>query len=140
MSDTALPPALMDMAEITGPTKRVHVQREAAFQAMVDRFLDRVVLQPFFTTGIRHENEQTDNARARARGMGVRAGVPDIYVCQYGCRSLWIECKWGDNTPSDAQVAVRTALLGCMIPAEFCWTMADVLAALRGAKFTLHAN
>jgi len=139
MSDVSPPPAWLSSDEIA-PKKRVHVQREAAFQSMVDRFLDRVVLQPFLTTGINHENELTDNARARARGRGVKGGVPDIYVCQGSSKTLWIECKWGSNRPSDAQNVFRDSLIMCGISAEFCWTMFDVLAALRGARFALHAN
>lgn len=118
----------------------MNVQREHEFQGVVDRFLDRVVLRPFWTTGVNHENELTDNARARARGRGVKGGVPDVYVAQAGGRSLWIELKWGKNQPSDAQIAVHKALADCTIPRAFCWSIPEVLTALRDAGFAVHLN
>jgi hypothetical protein len=117
-----------------------HVQREHVFQAWVDRFLDAVVLPPMWTTGINHENELTDNARARARARGVKPGVFDIYVCQEPSRSLWIECKWGRNEPSGHQISVASSLLACGIPRAVCWSMDNVLRALRIAGFKLHGN
>lgn len=122
------------------PTRRAHVQREQAFQGVVDRFLDRVVTPPFWTTGINHENELTDNARSRARGRGVKGGVPDVYVCQAGGRSAWIELKWGNNKPSDAQKAVHDELERCGIPRGYAWSILYVLRILREADFVLHGN
>jgi hypothetical protein len=115
------------------------VQREHAFQCVVDRFLHRVVVAPFWTTGINHENELTDNARARARDRGVKGGVPDVYVCQRG-KSCWIELKWGKNGPSEPQLATHEALADCSIPRAFAWSIHEVLAALRDAGLLLHLN
>jgi hypothetical protein len=128
------------MTRAAASEPRQRVAREAAFQAICDRFIDRVVLPPFWTTGINHENEASDNARARARGRGVKPGVFDIYVCQYPARSVWLECKWGPNKPSDAQRAVYAALSLCGIARAFCWSINDVLAALAVAGFRLHGN
>ena len=128
------------MTDAQPETRRGHVQREQAFQGIVDRFLDRVVTPPFWTTGINHENELTDNARARARGRGVKPGVPDVYVCQAPGRSTWIELKWGDNPPSDAQVSVHAILTLCGVARAYAWNVPDVLAALRAAGFALHGN
>jgi hypothetical protein len=115
------------------------VQREHAFQGIADRFIDRVMLAPYWTTGINHENELTDNARARARGRGVKPGVPDIYIAQGG-RSCWIELKWGSNQPSDAQIAVHDALTDCQIARSFAWSIHGIMTALLGAGFSLHPN
>lgn len=133
MSETVQPP------ELPAPA-RVHVQREHVFQAMVDRFLDRVVLPPFWCSGINHENELTDNARSRARGRGVKAGVFDLYVCQAPALHCWIECKWGKNKPSDAQEAVAEALWNCGVPHGYAWSVHDVLRVLRAAGMKLHGN
>jgi hypothetical protein len=124
----------------TQQPKKRNVQREHIFQAVVDRFLDRVVLPPMWTTGINHENELTDNARARARGRGVKGGVFDIYICQARGMSLWLECKWGSNKPSDAQQTVWRQLTACGISAGYCWSINDVLNGLRFAGFSLHSN
>lgn len=118
------------------------IQREHAFQGIVDRFIDRVVLPPFWTTGINHENELTENARARARGRGVKPGVPDVYVAQGGhlSRSVWIELKWGKNPPSDAQISVHNQLRACGIFVATCRSIGGVLATLRAAGMILHTN
>jgi len=128
------------MTRAAASESRQHVAREAAFQAIADRFIDRVMMTPFWTTGINHENQLTDNARARARGRGVKPGVFDIYVCQYPARSVWLECKWGKNTPSEAQLAVSDALRKCHVSRAFCWSIYDILRALTDAGFVLHGN
>lgn len=121
-------------------TPRKHVPREAAFQRVVNDFLGRVLVPPFFKTGIQHENELTDNARARARKRGVLSGVPDVYVAQHGGRSAWLELKWGKNPASDNQEAVHAALHKCGIAAEVCRSIHDVLKMLRIELFDLHPN
>lgn len=127
---------LSDTAE---PTRR-NVQREHVFQGVVNHFLERVVLPPCWMTAINHENELTDNARARARGRGVKPGVPDVYVSQAPSRSVWIELKWGDNKLSDAQAAVFDALWRCNIPHGVCWDVHGVLMTLHHAGIRLHGN
>ena len=116
------------------------VQREQVFQRIVVQFLDRVLMRPCFWTAITHENELTDNARARAAARGMRSGVPDLYVAQAGGRSVWIELKWGKNQPSEAQLSVHKALADCTIPRAFCWSIPEVLSALRDAGFAVHLN
>jgi hypothetical protein len=125
---------------------RGHVQREQAFQLQVVLFLDRVILPPYWVTAICHENELSDNARARARARGVQPGVPDLYVCQSpggragGPRTLWLELKWGSNKPSDAQEHVARRLIECCVPCGTAWRMTDVLVALHHAGIRLHEN
>ena len=124
---------------------RGHVQREQAFQLQVVLFLDRVILPPHWVTAICHENELSDNARARARARGVQPGVPDLYIAQAaansgGPRTLWLELKWGGNKPSDAQQFVARQLADCGVPCAFAWSMQNVLVALHGAGIRLHEN
>jgi hypothetical protein len=119
---------------------RGHVQREQAFQLQAVLFMDRVILPPFWLTAICHENELTDNARARARARGVQPGVPDLYICQHPARTLWLELKWGANKPSDAQEHVAHQLAECLVPCGIAWTVHGVLAALHHAGIRLHGN
>jgi hypothetical protein len=124
---------------------RGHVQREQAFQLQAVLFMDRVILPPYWLTAICHENELSDNARARARARGVQPGVPDLYVAQAPAssgapRTLWLELKWGKNQPSDAQRHVQLQLTSCLVPHAFCWTMQQVLVALHHAGIRLHEN
>lgn len=122
------------------PAPRVHVAREAAFQRVAVEFIRRVVEAPMFLTAIAHENELSQNARARAKARGVAGGVPDLYLAQAPQRSAWMELKWGPNRPSDAQKHVAGALGYCGISHGFCWTIHDVLRVLRTSEFILHGN
>ncbi len=136
--DVAAPPAFQTLDEIKPP--RVHVAREAVFQRVVCAFLNKVLMQPAWFTAICHENELTDNARARAKARGVKAGVFDLLVFQAPRLACAIELKWGSNTPSDAQKHTADELWKCGIPRGFAWSMADVLRTLRDAGMTLHGN
>lgn len=107
---------------------------------VVNQFIERVVLPPMWTTGILHENQLTDNARARAKARGVKPGVFDVYVCQAPARSVWIELKWGKNQPSEDQLEVAAALWRCGIPRDFGRCILDVLTALYAAGLKLHGN
>ena len=114
---------------------------EHRLQAWTDRLLDRVVLPPMWTTAIDHAHQTTDNARARARGRGVKSGIPDVYVCQgEPTRSAWIELKRGRNSTSGAQDDVHAALAACGLPVSTAYDLAEVLSALRAAGFRLHPN
>ncbi len=137
MSDTAPPPAwqMDDPAPL-----RSQVQREHAFQRVAIAFIRRVVVPPRWVTAICHENELTENARARAKARGVEPGVHDLYVCQAPGRSVWLELKWGDNTPSKAQLHVALQLDECGIARMFCWSIDEVLAGLKLAAISLHGN
>src|ERR1041385_532829 len=57
-------------------------QREFRLQTWADRFIDRVVLPPMFTTAIDAASQATDNQRARAAARGVKFGMPDALVIQ----------------------------------------------------------
>lgn len=122
------------------PLPRVHVAREAAFQKVAVEFIRKVVDAPMWITAIMHENELSDNARARAKARGLVAGVPDLYVCQAPGRSAWIELKWGNNKPSDAQKLAATGIVNCSIHHGFCWTIPDVFRVLQYSSFFLHGN
>lgn len=122
------------------PVRRAHVAREAAFQMQVVHFLERVLVPPFFYTAIAHENELSENARARARARGVKPGVPDLFIFQYPACRLWLELKWGNNKPSDAQKFTGQRLAEAGVDGAFIWTVHQVLVALEAAGFQLHGN
>ena len=118
--------------------------REHRLQAFADRFIDRVVLPPMFTSGIDHASQSTDNARARARGRGIKFGLADCFVVQMqiygnGSKVMFIEYKRGSK-PSGNQEAVAKALAACNIPTAFCTTIRDVWLALLDHGFQLHGN
>ena len=117
-------------------------QREHRLQAFAYRFIDRVVLPPFFTSGIDHASMTTDNARARAAGRGIKFGLADCFVVQsYNgyFRILFIEYKRGTKVSGNQQ-AVADALAKCGVPTENCNCIAEVFWALRKHGFDLHGN
>lgn len=115
-------------------------QREHRLQAFSDRFIDRVMLPPFWTTGIDHASNTTDNARARARGRGVKPGIPDVYVIQGNpARCVWIELKRGSKL-SESQIVVHHAMAQCEVLAFVAHNIHDVLSALQLGGFRLHGN
>lgn len=114
--------------------------REWRLQTYVDRFIDRVVLAPMFTTGIDHASNTTDNARARARARGLKPGVPDVWVSQGSpTRCMFIELKRGSKL-SDAQHAVHKSLIECGVAVETCQSVYGVALALTANGFRLHGN
>lgn len=142
MSD-AIGPGSVE-APAFGPDPRAPKRRrspEHTFQAWVDRFLDRVVLPPMFTTGIDHA--ATDMAhigrRSALQGRGVRFGLPDVYVCQAPRTSVWLELKRG-SVVSSTQAGVHVAMERAGQDVAVCHTMLQVLLALRAAGFDLHQN
>lgn len=120
------------------PRKRPD-QREHRFQAFVDRYIDRVVLPPMFTTGVDQAGENTQNQRARAAGRGIKFGIPDVYILQDG-KSCWIELKIDRNNTTTRQLAVMAALRAAGAGALTAWSIYDVWGILRAAGFRLHGN
>lgn len=55
--------------------------------------------------------------------MGLRAGVPDIFVpySSNGFHGLFIELKWGKNKPTPAQSEFIQRLLEQGYQAKVCW-------------------
>lgn len=114
--------------------------REHRLQAFADRLIDRIVLQPMFTTGFDQASQTTDNARARARARGVKAGLPDVVVQQGEppCE-VWIELKRGTK-PTEAQLAVHRQMRACGAKVYVMSTLDGVRLALMNAGFRLHGN
>jgi|SRR6185503_6100204 len=126
----------------SAPARKRRRSPEHAFQAWVDRLIDRIVLPPMFVTGLDHASQTTDNARARMAGRGIKFGIPDVFVCQRAeghSRSAWLELKRGSKL-SGAQYVVQNALHAAGQDVTTCNTMAEVVLALRAFRFVLHPN
>ena len=125
------------------PARKRRRSPEHAFQAWVDRLIDRIVLPPMFVTGLDHASQTTDNARARMAGRGIKFGIPDVFVAQSGGggfhASGWIELKRGSSL-SGAQQSVHEALRRAGQCVATCDTMAGVVDALRAFGVVLHPN
>ena len=115
-------------------------QREHRLQAMVDRLIDRIVMQPMFVTGIDHASQTTENARARARGRGIKPGVADVFVCQgEPPKVLWMELKRGTQ-PTEAQLVFQRSMRACGIPSYIVTSIEGARIVLMDAGFRLHGN
>jgi hypothetical protein len=128
------------------PARHKPVQREHRFQAWVDRFLDRAVMPPMFTTGFdpAHIGARKIGRIQSLQARGVKFGVPDLFVAQrlgaHGTpRSAWLELKRGSGT-SGRQESVHRELRAAAQDVAVCSTMQEVLLALRGFGFALHPN
>jgi len=126
------------------------VKPEARLQAWGDRYIDRVVLPPMFTTALEHgSQEAAGNVRRAAQMMarGAKFGLPDCLVIQgYThhrdcCRAIcFIEYKRGRGKLSTRQEGVREALQRVGVLVHVARSIDDVFEALRGSSFDLHPN
>lgn len=127
---------------------------EARLQAWGDRFIDRVVLPPMFTTAIEHGSQETaGNVRRSAQFMarGGKFGLPDTIVMQGaapGTKNTWehcraicfIEYKRGSGKLSTRQEGIHEALRRVGVLVHVARSIDDVFDALRGSSFDLHPN
>lgn len=117
---------------------------EARLQAWADRFIDRVVLPPMFTTAIDVGREWVSVQHAMShKARGTVFGLPDALVAQGDGQELstvaWIEYKRGTRLTA-RQVAAHTALQRVGFHVYTASSISDVLDALRLAGFRLHGN
>lgn len=104
---------------------------EDALQTAVMRYLD---LQGprwgFFACHVPNGGRRDAREGARLKGMGVKAGVPDILIVKDG-RADWIELKADTGRVSPAQRDMHCTLVerGCRI--IVCRSIDEVIAALK---------
>lgn len=117
---------------------------EHTFQAWTDRFLDRVVLPPMFTSGIDvASRDMTSIGRiTKLQGRGVKFGLPDVFLSQIDGRlrhACWVELKRGTKVTA-RQDGVHNAMRLAGQYVYVCSSMTDILRALRDCGFALHPN
>lgn len=135
-------------------------QREHRFSHYVAQFFERVIIEPAWYSAVDHsgpvgqKNETAEQRRIkrmrweqRLRAMGVKpSGLDWPAVLQFDpdtgavVAACWIELKRGNNQPTDGQRTTMRLLGERKQVAVACWTIHDVLLALRAARFRLHGN
>lgn len=119
------------------------IQREHIFQSWTDRFIDRVVLPPMWTTGfdIAAIDMAKPERRTKLAARGIKFGVPDVFVAQHRAWDLtcWLELKRGAPVTARQETA-HNAMRAAGQRVSVCRSMADVLRALRHFGFELHEN
>jgi hypothetical protein len=91
---------------------------EHRLQSWADRFIDRVVLPPMFTTALDHEARDVRYA-ATLQARGLKFGLPDALVIQLMMderRIAWIEYKRGSNKLTARQEGIHKALTSVGTP------------------------
>jgi hypothetical protein len=120
-------------------------QREWRLQSIADRFIDKAVLPPFFTTAIDIASDSMGNLGrvAKLKARGAVFGLPDAIVAQgdgIGLSTVaWIEYKRGTGLTA-RQEATHLAMRRVGFQVFTCSTIMDVLDALRLAGFLLHED
>lgn len=72
-------------------------------------------------------------------GLGIRAGVPDIFIC-YRSRTLFLELKSPRGTLSRQQREFHAALARAGIETRVCRSLSDVAAALNSVGIPMMAR
>lgn len=104
---------------------------EQTLQRSVIQFLDAVLPSGAWAFHIPNGGGRSRVEGAILKGMGVRAGIPDIEIIWQG-RAYWIELKAGRGRASEAQIAAHARLQECGCwPVATCRSIDDVEAALR---------
>lgn len=139
---------------------RILDQPEHRFSHWVNEFFERVIIEPAWYSAVDHSGpvgQKGDTAEQRRikrmrweqrlRAMGVKpSGLDWPATLQFDPDSgavtacCWIELKRGDNTPTEGQEVTMRLLGERKQVAVTCWTIHDVLLALRSARFRLHGN
>jgi hypothetical protein len=114
---------------------------EHSFQSWCDRFLDRVVLPPMFTSGIDMGGQDFRKIGqiSALQGRGIKFGLPDVFLAQNHTGCCWLELKRGTKVTA-RQEAVHNAMRLAGQRVSVCSTMQEVLRALRHFGFDLHPN
>ena len=121
------------------PSPAPRQQHEARLQRAVDQFLSISLPDDALHFAIPNGLMRSKKAAARAKGEGVRAGIPDLCVIHRG-RALFIELKAGAGRVSAAQRAMAMKLIYCGAEVMVCRSVEDVEAQLREACVHLRAS
>lgn len=110
-------------------------QGETEFHQTVAQFLDAVLPRDTWWTTF----PAGGGGRVRGailKGMGLKAGVPDVLIVQRGF-AYWIELKTPKGIVSGDQTNTHADLLAVGCAVTVCRTLDDVVAALRCWGFEL---
>lgn len=125
--------------------RRKRKKPEQVLQTAVARYLDRALRKPTWWSGIGHGG----GGRVRGailKGMGVKAGVPDLLIVHpapmnnSGCLLVGIELKSADGSLSPAQKETRDAFTEAGAFYYIARSLDEVEGFLRGIGIPLHAT
>ena len=98
---------------------------EAALHKAVAEFLNWTLKPPFFFTTFPSGGGGKVRG-AQLKAMGLKAGVPDIYIAGPGGRTLWIELKTAQGRLSRVQGSIIGTLYLLGHQVEICRSVQEV--------------
>jgi hypothetical protein len=115
-------------------------QPEQKFQASVKEYLDLALPKPGSWFGASAAIGTCKTTGGILKGMGYRAGTPDMLICQVGRPPIWLELKSACGVLSKAQEQCRKDLIAAGCYWELVRTLDDVERALKRFGVPLRAT
>lgn len=122
---------------VRAPVPRAH--EEDDLQRAVMQFLDLALPADGIAYAVPNGGKRSPRTAARFKGMGLKAGIPDIAVIYRG-RAAFVELKAKRGVMSVAQKAMQRRLIYCGAEVCLCRSVADVEASLRECGIPLRAR
>jgi hypothetical protein len=114
-------------------------REEQNTQIAAMRFLDAALIPPAFAFHVPNGGKRTRVEAAILKAMGVKAGVPDVFVIAPGT-VVAIEMKAKGGTARKNQEARMADLRECGISTAVCRTVGEVEATVLAAGVRLRAR
>jgi hypothetical protein len=112
---------------------------EDDLQRAVIQYLDWALPDEGVAYAIPNGGKRHAREAARMKGLGVKAGVPDIGICYRG-RALFVELKAKRGVVSPAQRAMTRKLTYCGAAVMLCRSVDELEAQLREACVPLRGS
>lgn len=112
-------------------------REEQNAQIAVVQFLDAALAPPAFVFHVPNGGARTKAEASILKAMGVKAGVPDLFVVAPGNAVVAIEMKAERGRARKDQDRRMEDLRACGIPTAICRTLAEVIDAVEAAGIRL---
>ena len=129
--------AVVTATLLPSPARRRHIEDD--LQRQVFQFLDWALPADGIAYAIPNGGKRHAREAARMKGLGVRAGMPDIGICFRG-RALYVELKAPRGVVSEAQREMAKRLNYAGAAVMLCRSVPEVEAALREACVPLRGT
>lgn len=115
-------------------------REEQNTQIAVIQFLDKALVPPAFAFHIPNGGKRTRAEAGILKAMGVKSGMPDLFIIAPASTILAIEMKARRGSASAEQKARMEALRDCGISTAICKSLDEVEAAVLAAGVRLRAR
>lgn len=112
-------------------------REEQNTQIAVVQFLDMALIPPAFAFHVPNGGQRTKTEAKILKAMGVKDGVPDLFIVAPGNTVVAIEMKAAKGRARNGQDERMAALRACGIPTAVCRTLDEVIEAVEAAGIRL---